>query len=121
MFGKFADGGKALVFYAIALVLALAVALVPGATTFVYAFTPLAAVAVMMFVVTREGYTKEGLKSLGLHRPGLGAWPAAVLVPLLVMGAAYGVVWATGIAPFSVPERPFGVEMPLWLVPVLTL
>jgi hypothetical protein len=37
------------------------------------------------------------------------------------MGAAYGVVWATGIAPFSVPERPFGVEMPLWLVPVLTL
>ncbi len=121
MFGKLADGGKALVFYAIALVLALAVALIPGATTFVYAFTPLVAVAITMFIVTREGYTKEGLKSLGLHRPGMRAWPAAVLVPLLVMGVSYGVVWTTGLAPFSVPERPFGVEMPLWLVPVLTL
>ncbi len=78
MFGKLPDGGRALVFYAISLVLALAVALVPGATTFVYAFTPLVAVAVTMFVLTREGYTREGLKSLGLHRLGLGAWPAAL-------------------------------------------
>jgi len=43
MLSKLADGTKAFLFYAIVLLLALAVALVPGTTTFAYMFTPLVA------------------------------------------------------------------------------
>src|SRR5439155_1384764 len=41
--------------------------------------------------------------SLGLHRLGIKAWPLAVLVPLAVIGIAYGVVWSIGVAGFSPP------------------
>ena len=59
------------------MLLALALALMPGtttmpgATTFVYMFTPLVAVVIMLFVITRDGCTKAGSKSLGLHRLGV--------------------------------------------------
>jgi len=75
MLGKLTDGGKAFVFYAITLVLILAVALAPWAGTEVAMFTPLAAILIVLFVVTRDGYTGEGLRFLGLHRlagSGLG-------------------------------------------------
>ena len=119
MLNKLTDGKEALAFYSITLALVLAIALAPGASTEVAMLTPLAAVLLMLFVVTRDGYTSEGLKSLGLHRLGLRAWPVAILGPLLVLGVAYGVVWATGLARFAVPEalaeQGAGVGMPLWL------
>ena len=127
MLKKLPDITKASLFYGIALLLALAVALMPGATTMpgatiiVYMFTPLVAVVIMLFVITRDGYTKAGLKSLGLHRMGVRAWPAALLVPLLVMGFAYGVVWSTGVASFAVPEKTFGMDLPLWAVPLFAV
>lgn len=119
MLNKLMDRTKASLFYGIALLLAVAVALMPGTTTFVYMFTPLAAVAIMLFVVTRDGYTKAGLKSLGLHRLGLRAWPAALLVPLLVMGLAYGVVWGAGLATFGTPEFLEGIS-PI-LIPLIVI
>ena len=51
-----------------------------------------------------EGYSKEGWKSLGLHRLGLNVWWIAFGVTLLITVAASAVVWATPLASFVVPE-----------------
>jgi uncharacterized protein len=59
---------------------------------------------IMLLVVTREGYTKEGWKSLGLHRLGLNVWWIAFGLTLLITVAASAVVWATPLASFVVPE-----------------
>jgi membrane protease YdiL (CAAX protease family) len=58
----------------------------------------------MLLVVTRDGYTKEGWKSLGLHRLGLNVWWIAFGVTLLITVAATAVVWATPLASFAMPE-----------------
>jgi membrane protease YdiL (CAAX protease family) len=58
----------------------------------------------MLLVVTREGYSKEGWKSLGLHRLGLNVWWIAFGVTLLITVAASAVVWATPLASFVIPE-----------------
>ena len=126
MLKKLSDRAEATAFYAITLALMVAVALMPGASTEVAMLTPLVVVLLMLFVVTRDGYTREGLKSLGLHRLGLRAWPVAILGPLVVLGIAYALVWATGLAEFSVPdalaEQGAGVGVPLWLwVPIATI
>ncbi len=104
MLKKHSDGTQAFLFYAMAMALMVAMALSPGASTEVAMLTPLVAVLVMLFVVTRDGYTRDDLKSPGLHRLGLRAWPVAILGPLLVLGVAYGVVWAAGLAEFAVPD-----------------
>ncbi len=102
---------KSIVFYAIALALALIAARQPGITPIVYMFTPLAATALMLFVVTRDGYTRAGWATLGLHRLGLRGWGYAPLVPLLAFSGAYGVAWSAGIAPFA-----WGEHTPLQLI-----
>jgi len=113
------DRTKAAAFYVIAVVLAVLYVLTPESNTFVYMFTPLAATLVMLFVVTRDGSTAAGRRRLGLHHLGVRAWPAAVLVPLAVLGTAYGVVWASGLGTLSVPQVPFG--FPRWALPVVLL
>jgi membrane protease YdiL (CAAX protease family) len=123
---RLSDRGEAVAFYAVTLLLVLAIALMPGASTEVAMLTPLVAVVLMLFVITRDGYTREGLKSLGLHRLGVRAWPVAILGPMVVLGVAYGLVWATGLARFAVPqalaEQGAGVGLPLWLwVPIATI
>ena len=69
-----------------------------------WSFTPTVAALIMLLVVTREGYSKEGWKSLGLHRLGLSVWWIAFGVTLLITVAASAVVWATPLASFVVPE-----------------
>jgi hypothetical protein len=59
MLKKLTDGKKALAFYVITLALMLAITLSPGASTEVAMLTPLVAVLLMMFVVTRDGYTRR--------------------------------------------------------------
>ena len=59
---------------------------------------------IMLLVVTRDGYTKEGWKSLGLHRLGLNVWWIAFGATLLITVAASAVVWATPLASFALPE-----------------
>ncbi|CAN5657064.1 hypothetical protein BH18ACT11_BH18ACT11_20690 [soil metagenome] len=58
----------------------------------------------MLLVVTRDGYSKEGWKSLGLHRLGLNVWWIAFGATLLITVAASAVVWATPLASFVIPE-----------------
>ena len=66
--------------------------------------TPTVTAMMMLLVVTREGYTREGWKVLGLHRLGLNVWWIAFGVTLLISLAASAVVWATPLASFVVPE-----------------
>jgi len=73
-----------------------------------WSITPAAAALLMLLVVTREGYSREGLKVLGLHRPGVSVWWIAFFGTLLITVAASVVVWATPLASFVVPDG--GVE-----------
>lgn len=114
---------RAGLFYALALAFAVPIAVLAaafpraGLLQVAYAFTPMAAVIVMMLFVTRDGRPKEGRQLLGLGRLGLSRWAPAIAVPLLVLGVAYGVVWATGLASVARPEGVFGSPLaPLWIV-----
>ncbi len=62
-------------------------------TVYIHMFTPTLSVLIMMLVVTREGYTKTGWATLGLHRAGLRWWLLALAGLLAVMSAVYGLVW----------------------------
>jgi membrane protease YdiL (CAAX protease family) len=70
----------------------------------IWSCTPTVATLIMLLVVTRDGYSKEGWKSLGLHRLGLNVWWIAFVVTLLITVAASAVVWATPLASFTMPE-----------------
>jgi membrane protease YdiL (CAAX protease family) len=99
MFKHLTERAKATVFYAIALVLALVVAIAPipdDPKPLLTMFVPAIAVLVMLLVVTRDGYSRAGWADLGLHRPGWRRWPMALLAPLLLVGAAYVVAWGSG-------------------------
>src|SRR5918999_525074 len=76
-----------------------------------WSITPVVATVTMLLVVTREGYSREGWKSLGLHRPGLSVWWIAFGGTLLISVAASAIVWATPLASFVVPEG--GIVDPL--------
>src|SRR5215212_9988869 len=113
MFTKLADTTKAAIFSVLVLCLAVGAALSINmfdlASNFVvyasvWSCTPVVAALIMLLVVTRDGYTKEGWKSLGLHRLGLNVWWIAFGVTLLITVAASAVVWATPLASFAVPE-----------------
>jgi uncharacterized protein len=111
MFTKLTGTNKAGIFTVLALVMALAVALYVRAlditSEFVaawYMFTPALAVLIMLLIVTRDGYSKEGWKTLGLHRLGFIAWWIAVLAPVLVGVLATAIVWTTPLAAFVMPD-----------------
>jgi membrane protease YdiL (CAAX protease family) len=112
MFTKLADTSKAAIFSVLALLMAVGAALLirtleltGGMNTFVlWESTPTVAALVMLLVVTRDGYSKEGWKVLGLHRLGLSVWWIAFGGTLLITVAASAVVWATPLASFVVPE-----------------
>ena len=74
---------KAGIFTVIVLGLATAAALVIdafdlGASFFAFAsvwsITPVLATVIMMLAVTRDGRTRDGWRTLGLHRLGLRLW-----------------------------------------------
>jgi membrane protease YdiL (CAAX protease family) len=119
MFTHLTNTTKSIIFYAIALALALIAARLPGITATLYMLTPLAATALMLFVVTRDGYTKAGWQSLGLQRLGLRGWGPALLIPLLALGGTYGVVWATGLADLVIPATLD--SMPVQFLPALVV
>src|SRR5215212_6828602 len=90
MFTRLHDTNKATIFTVLVLLMALVAALAIRAlglasgffTVAIYMFTPAGAALIMLLVVTRDGYSREGWKSLGLHRLGLKAWWIAFLLPL---------------------------------------
>src|SRR5215210_5442970 len=112
MFTKLTDTSKAAIFAVLVLCMSVGAAWVirflelpQGYVMFtIWSFTPTVAALIMLLVVTREGYSKEGWKSLGLHRFGLSVWWIAFGVSLLISVAAAAVVWATPLASFVVPE-----------------
>jgi CAAX protease family protein len=112
MFTKLTDTSKATIFSVLVLVMATGVALLirflelsPNMGMWVlWSCTPTVAALIMLLLVTREGYTKEGWKSLGLHRLGLNVWWIAFGLTLLITVAASAIVWTTPLASFVVPE-----------------
>jgi uncharacterized protein len=112
MFTKLTDTNKAAIFSVLVLFLSVGAALLirmlglsPGFGLFaVWSFTPTVTTLVMLLVVTREGYSKEGWKSLGLHRLGLNVWWIAFGATLLITVAASAIVWATPLASFVIAE-----------------
>lgn len=121
MFVNLSDTTKSIVFYSLALFLMIVTCLfhpVLGDLAVIVAmFTPLAATLLMLLVVTRDGWTRRGWASLGLHRPGLRGWPAGVFIPLAVLGGAYLIVWSTGLADVTQSAELEGVAP--WLLPAL--
>src|ERR687893_2445970 len=119
MFTKLTDTTKGAIFAVLALSLAVGAALLIRFLNItsdlvmfsIWSITPTVAALIMLLVVTREGYTKEGWKSLGLHRLGLNVWWIAFGVTLLITVAASAIVWATPLASFVVPEG--GIINPL--------
>ena len=112
MFTKLTGTNKAAVFMVLVLLMALAVALyirilgiISESAAAWYMCTPTLVVLIMLLIVTRDGYSKEAWKTLGLHRLGLKAWWIAVLAPVLLGVLATAVVWATPLAAFVMPDN----------------
>ena len=111
MFTKLTDTNKAAVFSVLVLCLSVGAALLirfldlaPSMGMWIlWSITPTAAALIMLLVVTRDGYSREGWKSLGLHRLGLSVWWIAFGGTLLITVAASAVVWATPLASFIMP------------------
>ena len=112
MFTKLTDTTKAAIFAVLVLCLAVGAALLIRSLGIssdpimfsVWSCTPTVATLIMLLVVTRDGYSKEGWKSLGLHRLGLNVWWIAFGATFLITVAASAVVWATPLASFALPE-----------------
>ena len=119
MFQNLSNLSKVVLFYIITLALSLPLillfqALWPQAAIVVLInmMTPLLAGLIMLFVVTREGYTKAGRASLGLGRLGLSWWGLALLLPLPVLLFSYGSVWITGLARLGISPGDGGLSAP---------
>src|SRR5215208_5377759 len=127
MFAKLTDTNKAAIFSVLVLLMALVAGLViralgitsEFAAAALYMFTPAEAVLIMLLVITREGYSREGWKVLGLHRLGLSVWWIAFGVTLLITVAASVIVWATPLASFAVPEQGIGGRLIGFVMQVL--
>ena len=111
MFTKLTDTTKGAIFAVLVLFLSIGAALsinMLGLSGFamagVWSITPVVATLIMLLIITREGYSKEGWKSLGLHRLGLSVWWIAFGVSLLISVVAAAIVWTTPLASFVVPE-----------------
>jgi membrane protease YdiL (CAAX protease family) len=112
VFTKLTDTSKAAIFSGLVLCLSVGAALLirflelpPGLAFWtLWSITPTVAALLMLLVVTRDGYSREGWKSLGLHRLGLNVWWIAFGATLLITVAASAIVWATPLASFTMPE-----------------
>jgi membrane protease YdiL (CAAX protease family) len=120
MFVKLTDTGKGAVFSVLVLLLAVGAALsinMLGLASSelmwgsLWSITPVVATIIMLLVVTRDGYSREGWKSLGLHRLGLNVWWIAFGLTFLMSLIAFIIVWATPLASLVLPES--GIANPL--------
>jgi membrane protease YdiL (CAAX protease family) len=120
MFRNLSDPVKAGTFYAVAFGLALAVTFLSQrlgeGVLLISMFTPLMAVLIMFFVVTRDGYSRAGWLSLGLHRPGFRSWGLAILMPLLAIGGAYCASWSIGVGRPNMTDSQALLTLPVKLI-----
>lgn len=114
MFTNLTGTTKAFLFFGIAwgltLITSLLYPVLGEMAKFIHEFTPVVAVVIMMLVVTRDGYSKAGWATLGLQRLGLRYWALAILGPLVLMFALYGVAWISAFGEFVLPD---GFTVPL--------
>ena len=107
MFTQLTNLEKALLYYIIAFGLCLGITfmapLLGSRITEIIMFTPLAAVLLMLLVITRDGYSAAAWRKLGLLQAGLRGWSLALLVPLFALSFAYGIVWISGMATLVSP------------------
>jgi uncharacterized protein len=108
MFTHLTNSAKAFLFFVIAfgltVIVSLLYPLLGQITAIVHMFTPVLSVLIMMLIVTPEGYSKTGWATLGLHRAGLRWWLLALIGPLVMMSAVYGLVWSTEVAQAVLPN-----------------
>ena len=109
MFTHLTNSAKAFLFFAIAFGITLTASLLYpflGRTTlFIHTYSPTLSVLIMMLVVTRDGYSKTGWATIGLHRlGGLGYWVLALVGPLVLMVVLYGLAWISPVGQFIVPD-----------------
>ncbi|MFI7416098.1 lysostaphin resistance A-like protein [Nonomuraea sp. NPDC049684] len=102
MFRQLDDRVTSIVY--IVLVLAVSAATARVAEGLVLALSPLLTVLVLLFVVTREGCSRDGLRRLGLGRAGLRAWPAAVAATAGVCLLATAGAVVLGFGRFTAPR-----------------
>ena len=112
MFTKLTDTNKVAIFTVLVLCMAVGAALLIRFLNItsdpvlfsIWSCTPTVATLIMLLVITRDGYSREGWKSLGLHRLDLDVWWIAFGATLLITVAASAIVWATPLASFVIPE-----------------
>jgi len=73
----------------------------------------------MNLVVTRDGRSRAGWASLGLHRAGFRFWPIALVLPVLVIAAAEAVVAVTGLTHGDLSALPSPPDLVIGYVIVL--
>jgi hypothetical protein len=85
VFTQLTDLRKALIFFGIVFALATGVTFLPldGLTMpLLSMLMPTVAVLLMLLLVTRDGFSRAGWASLGLHRAGLKVWHLAIGAPI---------------------------------------
>lgn len=100
MFRTLSPTAKALTFIAGVLLLSLTTAGIAGGL--ILAVSPLLMTLVMMFVITRDGYTRGGWRAIGITRLGLRWWPVTLLATAGVSALTYAAVIGIGAARFAV-------------------
>jgi CAAX protease family protein len=122
------EAGKAAVFSAMLLALALAAGLLIRALDppqmvgyIIWASTSLVAVLIMMFLITDDGRTREGRALLGLHRLGARVWWLAILGTFLISLLAAGATWATPFASFTTPASPLNTVLNFAVNTIVTI
>ncbi len=79
---------------------------------------PVTAVLVITFAVTPRGKRRDLWRGFGLQRSGRSTWAFAVIVPMILVGLAYGAALALGVADLrSFDITPVGAAS--WLVNLL--
>jgi membrane protease YdiL (CAAX protease family) len=125
MLTNLSNSAKALLFYGLAFGLTLMVSLLAPRlgelTMLLHMFTPALAALLMLLVVTRDGYSRDSWRALGLHRAGLRWWGFALLGPLVVMLVVYGLVWLIGVGRPAWPAGFTLVDLPLELIAQLVI
>ena len=101
MFVRLSDRATAAVF--IVLVLAVSAATATIADGLVLALSPLLVVLLMMFLVSRDGYRREGWRRLGITRAGWRWWPFALLATAGVSALATALAVSVGSASLTAP------------------
>ena len=122
------ETGKAAIFSALLLTLALTAALLIRALDppqllayIIWGSSPLIAVLIMIFVITHDGRTRAGLELLGVHRLGLRLWWIAILGTFLISLLATAITWATPFASFATPDQPLDTVLNFVVNAIVTI